>query len=460
MDNLSDRWGIAIHGLLRTKWGLARGTCSAIALLRRQVNLADTPIGITMHGPAPKRPRIGERELIAMMAMLMALNALAIDAMLPAFPRMAKGLGLADANQVQFVISIYLLANGFGSLLHGPLSDRFGRRPVLIGAIAGYVLFALACSMAQSFNMLLAMRVGQGFCGAALGVLVTSIIRDQFSGDAMAKRMSTIFLVFMAVPIVAPLVGSAVLLFAGWRSIFDLMAVMAIIMLAWVVLRLPETLDPADAIPIQPSAMAKVWHRVVTHRTANSYLIAGGIAHGALFGYLNSSQQIFDKGFGMPEFFPFGFGIVAIGIACANFTNARIVERFGARRVSQSALVAFISLGAAQLLAALLVPNSLVLFLALITLNMAMIGFVGSNFSSIAMQPFGDSAGSASSFQNFVRTVLSAVIGAAIGQQFTGSAAPVAAGFLVCGLIALLLVWFGEHGKLFTRPGTTKHIPL
>jgi MFS transporter, DHA1 family, multidrug resistance protein len=413
-----------------------------------------------MHSPTPKKPKIGERELIAMMAMLMALNALAIDAMLPAFPRMAKGLGLSDVNLVQYVISIYLLANGFGSLLHGPLSDRFGRRPVLIGAVVGYILFALACSFVQSFEMLLAMRVGQGFCGAALGVLVTSIIRDQFEGDAMAKRMSTIFLVFMAVPIIAPLVGSGVLLFAGWRTIFDLMAFMAIIMLIWVVFRLPETLDPSEAIPIKPSAMAKVWRRVVTHRTANSYLIAGGIAHGALFGYLNSSQQIFDKGFGMPEFFPYGFGIVAIGIACANFTNARIVERFGARRVSQTALLSFIVLGAGQLLAALLAPQSLILFLTFITLNMAMIGFVGSNFSSIAMQPFGDAAGSASSFQNFVRTVLSASIGAGIGQQFSGSAVPVAAGFLICGLVALLLVWFGEQGQLFTRPGTTKHVPM
>jgi MFS transporter, DHA1 family, multidrug resistance protein len=413
-----------------------------------------------MRNPDPVKPALGDRELVGMMAMLMALNALAIDAMLPAFPRMAKGLSLADTNQVQFVISSYLFANGVGSLLHGPLSDRFGRRPVLIGAIVGYVLFALMCSFAQSFDMLIAMRIGQGFCGAALGVLVTSIIRDQFAGDAMAKRMSTIFLVFMAVPIVAPLVGSAVLLFAGWRSIFDLMAIMAIVMLIWVIMRLPETLDPANAIPIELGALGKAWKSVLMNRMANSYLIAGGIAHGALFGYLNSSQQIFDQSFGVPDFFPIGFGIVAIGIACANFTNARIVERFGARRVSQSALFAFLALGAAQLLAAWFVPQSLWLFLALITLNMAMIGFVGSNFSSIAMQPFGAIAGSASSFQNFVRTMLSAGIGAWIGQQFSGSPAPVAAGFLICGLVALMLVLFGERGKLFTRPGTTKPIPM
>lgn len=395
-----------------------------------------------------------------MMAAIIALNALAIDAMLPAFPRMVNGLGLSDPNDVQYVIGIYLLANGIGSLFHGPLSDRFGRRPILIGAIVGYILSAFACRFATSFDMLMATRIAQGLCGAALSVLVTSIIRDQFEGDAMAKRMSTIFLIFMAVPIIAPLVGSAILVFAGWRSIFDMMAFLAIAMLIWVGLRLPETLHPDAATPIQFGALTRAWRMVVTHRTANSYLIAGGIAHGALFGYLNSSQQIFDKGFGVPEFFPFGFAIVAIGIACANFTNARIVERFGARRLSQSALVGFILLGLLQLLAAWLAPQSLPLFLILITLNMAMIGFVGSNFSSIAMQPFGAVAGSASSFQSFVRTIMSALIGAWIGQQFTGSVVPMAAGFLLCGLAALALVAFGERGQLFTRPGTTKHLPL
>ena len=395
-----------------------------------------------------------------MMAAIIALNALAIDAMLPAFPRMVNGLGISDPNDVQYVIGIYLLANGIGSLFHGPLSDRFGRRPILIGAIVGYILSAFACRFATSFDMLMVTRIAQGLCGAALSVLVTSIIRDQFEGDAMAKRMSTIFLIFMAVPIIAPLVGSAILVFAGWRSIFDMMAFLAIAMLIWVGLRLPETLHPDAATPIQFGALTRAWRMVVTHRTANSYLIAGGIAHGALFGYLNSSQQIFDKGFGVPEFFPFGFAIVAIGIACANFTNARIVERFGARRLSQSALVGFILLGLLQLLAAWFVPHSLPLFLILITLNMAMIGFVGSNFSSIAMQPFGAVAGSASSFQSFVRTIMSALIGAWIGQQFTGSVVPMASGFLLCGLAALALVAFGERGQLFTRPGTTKHLPL
>ena len=395
-----------------------------------------------------------------MMASLMALNALAIDAMLPAFPAMVEGLGVENANSIQYVISVFLAGTGIGALIYGPLSDRYGRKPILLFSVLGSTIFSLACSFSYSFEFLLAMRFGHGLLAAAMGVLVISVIRDRFSGDAMAKRMSTIFLIFMIVPIIAPTIGQAVLLFAGWRVIFDLMAVMAFAAALWVWLRLPETLAPENVIPIEPHALAKAWKQVVLHRNAAGYMLGAGIVQGALFGYLNSSQQLFDKVFDAAEFFTIGFAIVAIGIAVSNFANARIVERFGARRVSQTALITFIAFGAMQLAAAYLAPTSLPIFLALLTANMAMIGFIGSNFSSIAMTPFGHVAGAASSFQTFARTVIAATIGAAIGQQFDGSVAPVAAGFLVCGLIALGLVLWCEKGKLFTRPGTTQRTPL
>jgi len=412
-----------------------------------------------MHSPLPPKRTIGPRELTVMMASLMALNALAIDSMLPAFPAMAKGLGLTDANRIQYVISVFLAGTGIGALVHGPLSDRFGRRPVLLTATIGAAIFSLACSISPSFEMLLAMRFAHGLMAAAMGVLVVSVIRDQFEGDAMARRMSTIFLIFMIVPIIAPTIGQLVLLFAGWRTIFDLMAFMAVAAAIWVYYRLPETLHPENVIPIEPHALAKAWKSVIFNRNAAGYMLGAGIVQGALFGYLNSSPQLFDIVFGAADFFTIGFAIVAIGIAVSNFTNSRIVERFGARRVSQAALVTFICLGAMQLAAAEFAPRSLPLFLILLTANMAMVGFIGSNFSSIAMTPFGHVAGAASSFQSFAKTVLAAAIGAGIGQQFDGSAIPVAAGFLLCGLIALALVLWCENGKLFTRPGTTSPVP-
>lgn len=413
-----------------------------------------------MNSPVLVKKSIGDRELLVMMASLMALNALAIDAMLPAFPAMTTGLGLTNPNNIQYVISVFLAGTGLGALFHGPLSDRFGRKPVLLAGIIGCLIFSLSCSFSTSFEMLLVMRLCHGLMAAAMGVLVASIIRDQFEGDAMARRMSTIFLIFMTVPIIAPTMGQAVLLFAGWRTIFDVMAIMALLAAFWVWQRLPETLDPENIVAIQPHALAKAWKQVVTNRNATGYMLSAGLVQGALFGYLNSSQQMFDKVFNAKEFFTIGFAVVAIGIAVANFTNSRIVERFGARRVSQTALISFIFLGALQLAAAYIAPTSLPIFLVLLTCNMAMVGFIGSNFSSIAMTPFGHVAGAASSFQSFAKIALAASIGAAIGQQFDGSVVPVSAGFLICGLISLALVFWCENGKLLTRPGTAQRFPM
>ncbi len=413
-----------------------------------------------MHALLPHKKIIGPRELTIMMASLMALNALAIDSMLPSFPKIASDFELADPNRVQHIISVFLAGTGIGALIYGPLSDRYGRRPILLTATIGAAIFSLACSISPSFEMLLAMRFAHGLMAAAMGVLVISVIRDQFEGDAMARRMSTIFLIFMIVPIIAPTIGQLVLLFSGWRTIFDLMAFMAVAAAIWVYRRLPETLAPENVIPIEPHALAKAWKIVVLNRNAAGYMMGAGIVQGSLFGYLNSSQQMFDKVFNAADFFTIGFAIVAIGIAVSNFTNARIVERFGARRVSQTALITFIVIGALQVMAAEFAPKSLALFLTLLTANMAMVGFIGSNFSSIAMTPFGHVAGAASSFQTFVRTLLAASIGAMIGQQFDGRVTPVALGFLVCGLVALALVLWCEKGKLFTRPGTTPSIPI
>jgi MFS transporter, DHA1 family, multidrug resistance protein len=398
----------------------------------------------------------GQKELVTMMAALMALNALAIDTMLPAFQQMRDSLRISNPNDIQYVISIYLLGMGIGSIIYGPLSDRYGRKTILVPTIIGYAIFSFACRLSPSFEFLMAMRLAQGLCGASMGVLVSAIIRDSFAGDKMARHMSTIFMVFMIVPVIAPTIGALIIKVAPWRSIFDLFAFLAVAVALWVSRRLPETLDPANVILIEPRTIASGWKTVSTHRSALGYVLAGGVVQGALFGYLNASEQLFSVSFNARDFFPIGFAIVALGIAAANFTNSRIVERYGARRVSHGALFLFITLGILQFLAARYVPNSLPLFLVLITFNMALIGFLGSNFSSIAMQPFGEMAGVASSFQQATRTILGAVIGAIIGGQFIQSVAPIAIGFLICGLISLSFVLWCEKGKLFTRPRNTK----
>lgn len=409
--------------------------------------------------PPIRRRLPGEREMVAMMAMVMALNALAIDAMLPALPAIGRDLGVMIANNRQYVISAYLLGVGLGSLIYGPLADRFGRKGVLVPALLAYMVFAIGCGLATSFPILLALRFGHGLVSAALGVIVVAVIRDLFVGDAMAKRMSMIFLVFMIVPIIAPTIGAGVSAIAGWRAIFVLLAVMALVMIIWL-RRLPETLQPDDIRPLDLRTMIAGWATVTRHRRAAGYMIAAGVMQGALFGYLNSSEQIIAEVFGARALFPLIFACVAVGIAIANFSNARIVERFGARRVSQTAVFAFMLTSIAQIAAALSGSETLAMFTVLMMVNVGLIGFIGSNFGSIAMEDFGHMAGIASSYQSFARTLLAAVAGAIIGQHYDGSTLPLAYAFLSSAVVGLALVFWAERGKLFTRPRTAPKSPF
>lgn len=408
---------------------------------------------------SPQRRRMpGDREMVFMMAMVMALNALAIDSMLPALPAIGEGLGVIVANDRQYVISTYLFGIGAGSLVYGPLSDRFGRKGVLVPALFAYVAFSIGCGLATSFPMLLALRFGHGLISAALGVTVVAVIRDLFSGDAMAKRLSMIFLVFMIVPAIAPTMGAGITAFANWRAIFIVLAVMGCVMLLWL-RRLPETLAPEDVRPLDARTMIAGWATVTRHRRAAGYMVASAMMQGALYGYLNSSEQIIAEVFGAQSWFPLVFACVAAGIAIANFSNAAIVERFGARRVSQSASFAFMVTSIVQIAVATSGAETLWMFTALMMVNVGLIGFIGSNFGSIAMEDFGHMAGVASSYQSFAKTLLAAAMGALIGQLYDGTTLPLAYAFLVSGVVGLAFVFWAERGKLFTRPGTAPKSP-
>ncbi|MBK6803239.1 MAG: multidrug effflux MFS transporter [Novosphingobium sp.] len=406
--------------------------------------------------------RIGPREFIALMAMLMSLQALSIDAMLPALGEIAADLKVSDPNDRQLVVGLFLLGSGIGSLLPGALADRYGRRPVLLVSLACYIAMAVASALVQDFTALLACRVIQAISSAGLAVLPGAIIRDRFEGDRMARMMSTITVVFMIVPMIAPSYGQAVMQIASWRWIFGGMAVMALVAALWVWLRLPETLRPEFRQEIRPATIAGNMWLAASNRQALGYMIGGAMLTGAMFGYINSSQQLVAEHFGAGDTFPLIFAAMAGGMAIANFSNSRIVERFGARRVSHTALLLFIAVSAVQVWQAFQPGETLWQFLPLMAANICLIGFTGANFGSIALQPFARMAGAAASFQAFSRMALGALIGAWIGHAFDGSARPLALGLLGCGLSALLLVLYSERGRLFRRlipPGQARQNP-
>jgi DHA1 family bicyclomycin/chloramphenicol resistance-like MFS transporter len=397
---------------------------------------------------APLRKALSERELMWMMALLMALNAFWIDAILPALDALAADLGVSG-NDRQFVIGVYLLTAGIGALAPGALADRFGRRPILLGSIAVYIVLSIASAMAPTYDALIAVRAAQGFFAAGIVALPPAIIRDRVGGDKMAKMMSLIFVIFLMVPAVAPTIGEGILQLGNWRAIFGFMAVLGVAVGAWVHFRLPESLSEENRQPIHLGTIAANMTRALSTPSVAGYVLGSALVFGALFGFINSSQQLITQTFDAGDIFPMVFAICAGSMAFASWSNARIVERFGARRVSHTALFAFIVVSAVQVMFAFQPDESLWQFVPLMAINMALLGFIGSNFGAIAMNPFFAIAGAASSAHGFVRMTMAALLGGAIGYAFDGTARPLALALLASGLVCLVLVLMSEKGKLF-----------
>lgn len=413
-----------------------------------------SPLTGSVSPPPSEKPfPIGFVEFVALIAGMMALNALSIDPMLPALPAIGDALGVSTANDRQWIITSYILGLGVGALFYGSLSDRFGRRPILLICMALYLLSTLLCAVSQNFVFMIIGRAASGFFAAAMRVVAISIVRDRFHGDRMASIMSLIFIVFMIVPVLAPTIGQLVLYFANWRWIFGLLLVLGVALLVWIAWRLPETLTPETRVEITLADLTATMGRILTHRSASGYMIASGVVMGALIGFILSVQQIFFDIFQQPDIFPFAFAGIASFMAIGSFFNSKLVERMGARRLSQGSLIIFILLAAIHSLVAWSGKETMVSFIVLQALTMLAFAFTGSNFSAISMEPFSRGAGLASSFQAFATTLISAVLGALIGSQFDGSTLPLALGFLVFGSAALLIVAWGERWQLFTRPG-------
>ena len=395
------------------------------------------------------RAPIGFTEFVSLVAALMALTALGIDSMLPALPAIGESLGVGSENHRQFVISAFLIGFGLAQLIHGPLSDRFGRRPVLIVALAGYVLANLAAASATSFTLLLAARFLGGLCIAASRVVTVALVRDCYSGRAMARVMSLAFMVFMAAPVLAPSFGQLILVFGDWRLIFVLIAGVSGAVLAWFVWRMPETLPRDERIPLAPARLAAGWRTALTDRFSLGYTVASTALIGALYGFINSVQQVVQHLTGSDALLvPVFIGVASV-MAIANLTNSRIVLRLGTRRISHSALVGFTLVSGVHLAIALAGAETIWSFALLQALAMGCFGLAGANFGSMAMERMGAIAGTASSVQGFLSVTGGAVLGALVGQAFDGTTVPLYRGFLMAGLFALAIVAITERGRLF-----------
>jgi DHA1 family bicyclomycin/chloramphenicol resistance-like MFS transporter len=397
--------------------------------------------------PAPKG--MHPREFVAFIAAVMAVNALGVDLMLPALADIGRDFAVSAANHRQWVVTVYMVGFGLGQLVYGPLADRFGRRPILVCTLIGFVAASVFAASSASFSVLLGARFLQGLMSASTRVLAVAMVRDVASGRQMARMMSVAQMIFFLVPILAPTLGQALLTFGPWRFIFYALSAFAALVLGWTLMRLPETQAPADRVLISIATLRQSYRLTLTNRFSAGYAAAASLTFGGIIAFVSSAQQIFVDEFGAGGRFTMLFAICAGAMGLASFANSRLVERLGTRMISQSALLALIALSVLHLVIIHAGLETLRTYIVLQALSMTCIGLCGSNFGAMAMEPVGHIAGTASSLQGFITSIGAVLVGSAIGQSYSGTTLPLAIGYLCIGLCVLAIVYFVEGGELF-----------
>jgi DHA1 family bicyclomycin/chloramphenicol resistance-like MFS transporter len=391
---------------------------------------------------------IGFLEFVVLAAAMMSTQAMAIDAMLPAFPIIGRTLHVANENHIQWIVTAYMAGLGCGQLFWGLMSDRFGRRPILLGGLGLYVVAALLAGLSGNFHTLLAWRFVHGLAAASV-VVTRSVIRDLYSGRQMARVMSLTFMVFLMVPILAPSLGQLILWLAPWRYIFIVCGIFAAFVCVWAALRLRETLHPEYRLTLNRSHIVKAVRLVIFNRSSLWYTLAMGVMFGGIMAYVGMVQQIFGEVFHRGNLMPMIFALCATTMGVAAYLNSKIVERFGMRRISHTALLSYIGITGVHTLIAALGIEQLWIFVVFQSATMACFSLSISNFGAMAMDPVASVAGIGASLQGFVSTLGGALVGALIGRLFNGTILPLAAGSLCCGVAGLLFVLLAERGRLF-----------
>lgn len=408
-----------------------------------------TPVSIQ----ARRAPQPSFVEFVSLIAMVMGLTAFSIDNLLPAFSVVQDAFAISSANELQLLITAYMIGFGLMQLVYGPAADIVGRKPILTAGLGIYTLGCVIAIFAQTYDMLLAARIIQGLGAASGRVLAVTIVRDRFEGREMARVMSLTMMIFIMVPIVAPAFGSALLLIGSWRWIFVCMLILGLMVVAWFSLRMPETLHPEYRVAFSFATIFGSIRLTVTSRLTVGYSTAMALLIGALMTYIGSAQQIFETDvYALGAWFPLVFAGIAACMGAASLVNARLVRRLGMRRLSQMGILGFIAASLLLLGLGIVFDGRppLLLFGACLALAHFLMSLCLPNFNTLAMEPLGAVAGTASSFMGFYTTLVGAAGGYVVGQAFDGTIIPLSAGYLVFGLLCLAVIGWTERFRFFT----------
>ena len=403
-------------------------------------------------GAPAARPLPGFAEFVCLMAITIGLVALSIDNLLPAFGPIAADYGIEDGNRMQMMIYVFMSAFGLMQIVYGPLADSFGRKSVLMGGLAVYAVGTIMAIFADSYEHLLIARFVQGLGAAAPRVLTIAITRDCFEGREMARVMSFVMMIFIVVPVFAPASGSLILMLANWHMIFVSTLALAIIIAIWYTLRMPETLKPEYRHKLSLRRIARDIKTTVTTRQTVGYSTAMGLSFAFLMAYIGSAQQIFEgEVYGLGVWFPLVFGMIAACMSVSSFTNARLVRKLGMHKMSQGGLVVMLISSTINLCIAVAYDGvpPLPIFAVGLTITLFCFSMTMPNFNSLAMEPLGAIAGTASSMIGVSSTLIGVLAGGIIGQQFNGTVTPLITGYLVLSVLTLTVVAITERGKMF-----------
>ncbi len=397
----------------------------------------------------PSRPHgVSTTEFTVLIAFLMSIVAISIDAFLPALGIVSKDLQLANPNKAQYLISALFLGMAIGQLICGPLSDATGRKKILYAGISLFMLGSVICFFADNLNVMLIGRFIQGLGVSGPYVSAISIVRDQYSGRQMAKVMSLVMLIFIMVPAIAPTLGQTILLFASWRYIFAFYVVYAVLIAGWIFFRLEETLPKEKRIAFSVTGFVDGFKEVIYNRITISYTICMGLFFGSFIGYLNSSQQIFQVQFNTGKLFTLYFGMLALVFGISSLANSRFVEKLGMHYICNRSVQYIIGSSAVFLLLHFAVDIQLWMFLIYAAILFFCFGLIFGNLNAIAMEPMGHVAGIASAVIGSVSSILSMVLGTLIGQLYNNTLIPVTTGFLLLGILSLLVMRMAERKKI------------